>query len=305
MGSITSMFKKPKAPDYSKLEFSPYAVTGPTGGVTFDKGAKTADISLSPEIQSFMDMYLGAAMSAVPSAEQTQFATDLSGYGKGLFGQAISADPTQRTADYYNQQLNLLAPQRAAEDVRLAERLYGTGTTELGTSLGTGGYVNPQAYSQQLAREQTNLAMLTGAEDRSRAMQTQDIANALQYYGAGQDLAYAPYQQAGGLLSQGINLGNLATPYAGIGIQLGQGAQQAGQSIVGAQQRYDQQLRSGGVFGDLLSGFAGAGGFNPVMNSLPSVSGLFSGFGSGGYTGGGTFMPQSSSFAGNPALRSS
>lgn len=300
---ITDMFKRPKAPDYSKLEFSPYSVSGPSGGVTYDTKAKTAEISLSPELQGFMDMYFGAATEALPSAEEMRFAGDVSRYGTGLFEDATKADLDKMTSDYYNRSLRMLAPERAAEDVRLSERLYGTGTTGLGTSVGTEGYINPLAYSQSLAREQANLGLFEQADLRARQEQEQDITRGLSLYGAGQDLRFAPYQQASGLLTQGVNLQGLADPYMGYGLNLGQGQAAAGQRIVNAQQAYDKERRSGGIFGDILTGAISS--YTGGMPSLPSFSmPSFPSIFGGGYTGGGTFMPSSSSFAGSPALRS-
>ena len=283
MSSITNMFKSPKKPDYSQLAFKPYSVSGPSGGVTFDTGAKTAEISLSPELQGFMDMYFGAATKAMPTQEQMQFAGDVSEYGTGLFEGATKADLDQMTSDYYNRSLRMLAPERAAEDVRVAERLYGTGRTGLGTSVGTGGYINPELYSKNLAREQANLGLFEQSDLRARQEQEQDILRGLSLYGTGQDLRFAPYQQASGLLTQGLNLQGLANPYLSQGISLGTGSQAAGQSIVNAQQAYDKERRSGGIFGDILTGAVSA--YTGGMPSLPSFSmpSFPSIFGGGGY----------------------
>ena len=87
-------------PDYSKMEFKPYSISGPTGGVSFD--GQSGKVNLSPELQALYGRYTGAATEALPSMDQTQFATDVSNYGKGLFGQAIDMNTNQMTSDYYN-----------------------------------------------------------------------------------------------------------------------------------------------------------------------------------------------------------
>lgn len=236
-------------PDYSQMEFKPYSISGPTGGVSF-KG-KTGTINLSPELQSLYAKYTGAATEALPSEEQMQFARDVSGYGKGLFSEATGMDTEEMTADYYNKVQNILNPARAAEEQRLAGTLFKTGRTGYGTGV-EGGYVNPEQFALFKAREGQNQQIFLGAEDRARQIQMDKLKNALGYYGMGEELKYQPYQTSAGLLGTGINLANINTPYVGYGLQAGTAGAQAGANIVNAQQQYaDTQM---GFWGDLIGG---------------------------------------------------
>lgn len=236
-------------PDYSKMEFKPYSISGPTGGVSF-KG-QTGSVSLSPELQALYAKYTGAATSALPSEEQMQFAQDVSGYGKGLFSEATGMDTGAMTADYYNKVQNILNPAREQENVNLAGSLFTQGRTGVGTGV-EGGYINPELFSLLKAREGQNQQIFLGAEDRARQIQMDKLKQGLGYYGMGQELQYQPYQTSAGLLGYGTNLANVNTPYLGYGLQAGTAGAQAGANIVNAQQAYaDTQM---GFWGDLIGG---------------------------------------------------
>ena len=196
--------------------------------------------------------YTGAATEALPSEEQTQFATDVSKYGQGMFSQAANLDTNQMTSDYYNKVQNLLNPEREAENVRLANTLFSQGTTGLGTGV-EGGYVNPEQFALLKAREQANAGIFLGAEDRARQIQMDQIQRSLGYYGMGNELKYQPYQQSAGLTGLGINLAGINNPYLEYGLQAGSAGAQAGANIVNSQ----QQARTAnlGFWGNLGSSF--------------------------------------------------
>ena len=243
-------------PDYSKMEFKPYSISGPTGGVSFE--GQTGKVNLSPELQSLYARYTGAATEALPSAEQNAFATDVSNYGKGLFGQATGMDTSKMTSDYYNSVQNILNPQREMENSTLANTLFSQGRTGIGAGVSGGGYINPEQYALFKARENQNQQIFLGAEDRARQIQMDQIQRGLGYYGMGNELKYQPYQTSAGLAGQGINLAGINTPYLGYGLQAGTGQAQAGANIVGAQQAYqDTQM---GFWGDLIGGASTAYG---------------------------------------------
>ena len=242
-------------PDYSKMEFKPYSISGPTGGVSFE--GQTGTVNLSPELKALYDRYTSAATEALPSSEQTAFANQVSQYGQGLFGQATGMDTGQMTSNYYNQVLAGLDPQRQQENVTLANTLFSQGRTGAGAGV-EGGYVNPEQFALLKAREQANAGIFLGAEDRARQIQMDQIQRGLGYYGMGNELKYQPYQTSAGLAGQGINLAGINTPYLGYGLQAGTGQAQAGANIVGAQQAYmDTQM---GFWGDLIGGASTAYG---------------------------------------------
>jgi hypothetical protein len=236
-------------PDYSQAEFQPYSIKGPAGGISYQ--GKTGTIELSPELQALYARFTGAATEALPSADQTAFANQVSQYGQGLFGQAANLDTQGMTSDYYNRVIAGLNPQREEENVRLANTLFSQGTTGLGTGV-QGGYVNPEQFALLKAREQANAGIYLGAEDRARQIQQDKLRNALGFYGTGQELRTQPYATSANLLGYGTNLFSAVNPYIAPSVQLGQAGAEAGGRIVGAQQQgYGQNL---GFWGSLLGG---------------------------------------------------
>lgn len=243
-------------PDYSQMEFKPYSISGPTGGVSWS--GRSGTVNLSPELQALYAKYTGAAEQALPSEEQLSFAGDVSEMGKGLFARAAGTDINAKTRDYYNKVLESLEPQRAQEESRLADTLFKTGRTGAAVGYYGGGYINPEQFSLFKAREEANKNIYLGAEDRARQQQMEDIRTALGTYGTGQELRYQPYQTSAGLLNTGINLANINSPYVGYGLQAGTAGSQAGANIVNAQQQYaDTQM---GFWGDLLGGVSTVAG---------------------------------------------
>lgn len=216
----------PSQAQQAPYQFTPYNVTTPFGSATFDTGAKTAQYQLSPELQAFRNQYYAGAQAAMPTAQQTQFAQQVGNYGLGLFNQAAGLDTGKMTQDYYNQQQALLAPSRAQQESQLADTLFKSGRT--GAAVGMGqGYVNPEQFSLLQAREQQNAQLALGAEDRARAIQQSQLANALNYYGQGQTLAVQPYNTANTLLGFGTGLEALGSNALTVGSNIGTGSSNA------------------------------------------------------------------------------
>lgn len=251
MSFVTKLFGGKKV-DTSQAQFQPYSISGPLGGSSFDTGAKTGKIQLAPEIQQFMDLYLGGAKELMPSPTDTQFATDISGYGQSLFKQAAGTDLNTQIANEYQTQLGLLQPERTAEDIRLRESLYGTGRGGLGVSLGTGGYVNPEQYGASLARENVNARLLSNIDQLMRDRQIDELQRGIGLYGMGEELRFSPYQQSFGLFSQGASIPGLADPYLNMGIQAGGAAATAGANVASLQER--QRQSNLGFWGNLIGG---------------------------------------------------
>ena len=141
-------------------EFKPYSITTGFGTSYFDKDKQQAGYEMDPALKAFQDtFYQGAG---------------------GFLGQ-VTTDPMEAARRYQEQQMGLLSPYRAAEDEALRAQQLQTGRIGLGLSgvsqgAGAGtGYVNPEQYSRDLAREQENqrLAMSSyelGQADIDRAM---------------------------------------------------------------------------------------------------------------------------------------
>jgi len=268
-------------------QFAPYNVTTGYGASTFDREAKTASYTLDPRLQAFRDVLYSAAEAAIPTPAQTQFATDVGAYGQGLFSQAAGLDIDQMTKDYYNKQINLLQPQRTAQDIQLSEDLFKSGRSGLGVSLGGGGYVNPEQYSLLKAREEANLGLMLGSEDRARGIQSADIQRALGYYGLGQELKTTPYQTASSLFGLGTGVEQLGLVPLQLGGQFGSQSAQAGANaggllMQGAGAQLNASLANAGIFSNLIgSAFNGLGGWSAIGDR---VGGMFGG--GGGYTPG-------------------
>ena len=268
-------------------QFAPYNVTTGFGTSAFDTKDKTASYSLDPRLQAFRDVLYSAAEAAIPTPAQTQFATDVGAYGQGLFSQAAGLDVDQMTRDYYNKQINLLQPQRTAQDIQLSEDLFQSGRSGLGVSLGGGGYVNPEQYSLLKAREEANLGLLLGSEDRARGIQSADIQRALGYYGLGQELKTTPFQTASGLFGLGTNIETLGLTPLQLGGEFGTRSSQAGANagglmMQGAGAQYNASLANAGIFSNLIgSAFNGLGGWSGISGGMSNMFG-----GGGGYTPG-------------------
>lgn len=206
-------------------QFTPYNITTPYGKSTFDTGAHTASYQLSPELQAFVDAYMGGAKAALPTQQQTDFANQVSQYGLGLFKNAANLDTAKMASDYYNQQQAALAPQRAQQESQLADTLFKTGRTGAGVGMtnvgGQTGYINPEQFSLLSAREAQNAQLQMGAEDRARAIQNQELSNALNYYGQGQSLFATPYNTSANILGLGTNLQNLGQNALTLGANIG------------------------------------------------------------------------------------
>lgn len=233
---VTNLFAGGKAVDTSQAQFKPYALTTPGGSSYFDTKTGTGGIKLSPDLQSMWDSYIEGAQGALPSEQQNLVANTVSDYGMGLFGKAANLDTQGITKDYLGKQMALLEPGRAQESSRLNDLMFRGGTLGQGVGMG-GGYVNPQQYALAMAREQQNAGLAMGAEDRTRAMQNEDLQRALGFYGMGQELKYQPYQQSANILGYGTELQNLAMPALQYGIQAGQASATAGANVAGLQQK--------------------------------------------------------------------
>jgi hypothetical protein len=220
LGGLTSGGGGGKGGSPTSAGFTPYSIKSGIATSTVDPNARTATYTLTPEMQAFRDQYFAGATAALPSAEQTAYAQQVSDYGKGLFGRATAMDTGTMTQDYYNRQQALLEPSRAQESSRLNDLQFARGTTGQGVGMGQG-YINPQQFALAQAREQQNAALALSAEDRARAIQGEDLQRAGALYGLGQSYLTDPYNTANQLLGYGINLENLGANTMAQGLNTG------------------------------------------------------------------------------------
>ena len=132
-------------------KFRPYAVTTGFGRSFFDEEAQTAGYELDPELAAFRDFYYGQARQA-----QEQLA---------------GMSPQEMAAQVLAEQQGLLAPTRRAEDIALRQQQLQRGRIGLGVApeaLGAGmmgGAINPEQYSQDLARARADAEMAAAARE--------------------------------------------------------------------------------------------------------------------------------------------
>jgi hypothetical protein len=200
--------------------FTPYNITTGFGSATFDKANQSASYTLDPKMAAFRDQYYGAAQGAMPTENQTAYANQVRDYGQGLFTQASGMDTQQMTQDYYNKQQQILQPGRQQESSLLADTMFATGRSGLGVGMGQG-YVNPQQYALQMAREDQNSKLMFGAEDRARGLQTDQLNRGNTLYGLGTQMATDPYTTANNLFGFGANIENLGKDALTIGANIG------------------------------------------------------------------------------------
>ena len=231
MSFITKMFGG-KTPDTSQAQYNPANVTGPTGGVNWSGG--NATLTLSDELKRLYDQYVSGASSTLPSPEQLAFGNEVSDYGKGMFSQASNLNLNEMIAKYYNQQQDIMAPGREAENVSLANTLFSQGRTGLGTGT-TGGYINPEQFSLFKARGLADQNLAFESTNRARGIQMEDIQKALGLYGMGQSFKTEPYGVSAGILGNAMNLGQANASFIPYGIQSGSAGANAGANILNAE----------------------------------------------------------------------
>lgn len=278
-----------KKPKVAKLQTMPTTVTTGFGTGSYNPANGNVGYTLDDQLAQFRDIFYGASEDFLPTEQQQQYAQQVGQYGQSLFGNATNRDLQSQISQYYQQQQNMLAPERDRESARLQDQLFATGRSGYGAGT-EGGYVNPQQFALQQAREQQNAGLLLGAEDRARAMQQQDIAQALGLADSAAALQLQPYQQASGLFNigagiEGLGMNTLNTVGQFAPIQMGwQQALQANQQAINNAKASGGGFL-GGVGGSLLNtglNYATGGFSNALGSSLGQSlgnwgSGLFSG----------------------------
>jgi hypothetical protein len=241
------------APDFQAI---PTNLQTGFGKANYDPLSGNVSYSLNPILSKFRDYFYDQAGTFKPTEQQTQYANDVYNYGVGLFGRAANLDVNQMSQDYYNQQMAALAPSRAMEESRLGDTLFKSGRTGAGTGYAGGGYVNPEQFSLLKAREEANANLMLNSENRARALQQQDIANALGYANAGQALRTQPLANMAQVLGLGTGVENLGYQQLGTLGQFGQ----LSNATANAQYQAalaQSQSEGGGLFGGLVGGVLG------------------------------------------------
>jgi hypothetical protein len=276
----------------AKLRLTDSTVNTGFSTATYSPRTGRSTYTLSEPLSAMRDKFYGAANEFLPTDEQSQYASELNTYGQNVFGRGSelldAASVRQDPMEYYNQQQALLAPNRAIEESRLADTLFKSGRT--GAAVGYGqGYLNPEQFALLKAREEANAGLLMNSEDRVRAFQNQDIAQAsgLQSLGLGfQDsantLSMRPYQNAQTLFGVGTGIESLGQADLQTAINQAQTQLSVDQAI----QQNETARKGGGFLRSLGSGILNAGlnyatgGLSGAIGGAAGGSGIFSSLGS-------------------------
>ena len=219
--------------------FVPYGITTGFGTSNINAANKTATYSLDPALKAFRDRMYGGATDTLNTADPS-YANAVSDYGKGLFGEATSMNLDAMTQDYFNKNLALLEPARAQESSRLNDLMFSKGTLGQGVGM-SGGYVNPQQFALQMARESENSRLALGAEDRTRAIQGDTLQRAGTMYSLGQSYLSQPYDTANTLFGYGSNIEALGANSMALGMNMGSTAGNLNNEAAAFNSRINQQ----------------------------------------------------------------
>ena len=170
------------------VEFQPFTYTGSGGfGVT---GSPTGDYGyeFGAELPSWLtDLGAGGA-----------------GAAGGLFGQyydVAQQDPYAAAEEYYQRGMDVLTPQFEQQNIDLQERLFGTG--RLGAVIGG---VNPEAYQQQKAQQETLAKLYQSSLDAGQRLQTNRLNQLSQAAEAAKNLGMLPMMTEMDLVNFAKNL---------------------------------------------------------------------------------------------------
>ena len=189
--------------------FTPYGVNTGFGTADVDVDVGASDYELSPELTKFKNQFYGGATAVMPTKEDIAFGQQTQDYARGLFTEASKMDRGQMAKDYFGKQLNLLAPGRAQSASELNDQMYSTGRMGFGVGMGTGGYVNPQQYAQQMAIEQQNAQLGLDAEDRAADIQDRTFQRSDALFKLGDNFQTGGFNTANALFGYGANIENL------------------------------------------------------------------------------------------------
>ena len=201
-------------------EFRPYSITSGFGTGFFDTSKNQAGYQLDPTLQAFRDQAYGGASD--------------------FLGQ-VNTNPASAAQNYYDQQQSLMSGGRGAEDIALRNQQMQQGRIGLGLSsqaMGAGGpagmgggYLNPEQYQQQVARNMADQNLAAQSMALSQADIDRNISR-----GQGMLQTATGLEQLGMTpLSMGADIGNSqAVSGANQGKFLLAGGQGAAEANLGA-----------------------------------------------------------------------
>lgn len=232
-------------------KFKPYSLTTGFGKSFFDTQQGTAGYELDPRLAAFRDQLYGQATQTL--------------------AQLGSTNPEAEAAKYVEQQMGLLQPTRAAEDVTNRMKALGSGRMGLGVSAGYvggdgQGLLNPDQFATQLARERAN---------------AQIAAAGTEY---GQNIYDKMLSRGTGMLQTGLGLEELGMKPLSMGADIGNraaisGAQAGNMLLQGGQGAANANLAGGVSQARFLQNAVGGAANLDYTKFKNPFSGMFSGGG--------------------------
>lgn len=241
-----------------KAQYKPWDVTGSYFGTAdFDYENNKANYELSPQLKQLRDMFMNQALGGVNETDIAQ-GQAIKDKGMSMFNDAYNRDTTKLGSEYYSDIQEILAPERAKSEQRLANNLFASGRMGQGSAAYEGtGYLNPERmeYLTSMNREDNQLAV----ESLSRARQERlsDMTTGMGYYGMGNDLRLQPYNDVYSLFGMGSGVEATGMKPFEMGMGLGNSAiqgqvAQAGLYGQGANAQYQTGAANAGAFTNLL-----------------------------------------------------
>lgn len=193
-------------------KFKPYSLTTGFGKSFFDTEKGTAGYEIDPRLAAFRDQLYGQATQTL--------------------AQLGSTNPEAEAQKYVTQQMGLLAPTRAQEDITNRMNALGSGRIGLGVSAGYvggegTGLLNPDQFATQLARERANAQIAAQGTEYGQNMYDKLISRGTGMLQTGlglEELGMKP-------LTMGADIGNKASVS---GAQAGQALLQGGMNAANA-----------------------------------------------------------------------
>jgi hypothetical protein len=248
-----------------KAQYKPWDVTGSYfGSADFDYENNKANYELSPELIQLRDMFMNQALGGVNETDIAQ-GQAIKDKGMSMFNEAYDRDISKVGSEYYSDLQDILAPERAKTEQRLANNLFASGRMGQGSAAYEGGgYINPERmeYLTSMNREDNQLAV----ESLSRARQERlsDMTTGMGYYGMGNDLRLQPYNDVYSLFGMGSGVEATGMKPFEMGMGLGTNAiqgqvAQAGLYGQGANAQYQTGAANAGAFTNLVGMGLGKG----------------------------------------------
>lgn len=202
-------------------QFTPYSIRTGSGSSFYDQKTGQAGYNLSPELQQLQNQGYGGANTMLSSATASM-SPEMQQYRDTMYGKAntmagnLATSPQEAAQTYYEQQMGLLQPGRAAEDINLRQKQLQSGRLGLGISseaagAGEGGMVSPEQWMKERAREQVNADIASKATQAGMDQATWQLGQAKGMFGEG-GTATNQYQTArGNDINAATNLYNIGS----------------------------------------------------------------------------------------------